>query len=36
VVGSMPSQHCYLLAAAEHRDEDTWGVHLLDASKVYP
>ena len=21
------------LAAAEHRDEDTWGVHLLDASK---
>ena len=23
---------CYLLAAAEHRDADTWGVHLLDAS----
>jgi len=21
------------LAAAEHRDEDTWGVHLLDASQ---
>jgi len=27
------STYCYLLAAAEHRDEDTWGVHLLDASK---
>ena len=25
------STYCYLLAAAEHRDEDTWGVHLLDA-----
>ncbi len=25
--------YCYLLAAAEHRDEDNWGVHLLDASK---
>jgi hypothetical protein len=38
--GSMPvlagvdaaSTYCYLLAAAEHRDADTWGVHLLDAS----
>ncbi|MEO7231115.1 MAG: hypothetical protein ABIW96_00155 [Polaromonas sp.] len=37
--GSMPvlagvdaaSTYCYLLAAAEHRDGDTWGVHLLDA-----
>ena len=27
------STYCYLLAAAEHRDEDTWGVHLLDASE---
>jgi len=27
------STYCYLLTAAEHRDEDTWGVHLLDASK---
>ena len=27
------STYCYLLAAAEHRDEDTWGVHLLDAGK---
>ena len=27
------STYCYLLAAAEHRDEDTWGVHLLDANK---
>lgn len=27
------STYCYLLAAAEQRDEDTWGVHLLDASK---
>jgi len=25
------STYCYLLAAAEHRDADTWGVHLLDA-----
>jgi hypothetical protein len=27
------STYCYLLVAAEHRDADTWGVHLLDASK---
>ncbi|MFL5280984.1 MAG: hypothetical protein ACJ8AW_08270 [Rhodopila sp.] len=27
------STYCYLLAAAEHRDADTWGVHLLDAAK---
>ena len=25
------STYCYLLAAADHRDADTWGVHLLDA-----
>jgi len=25
------STYCYLLAEAEHRDEDTWGIHLLDA-----
>ncbi len=37
--GSMPvlagvdarSTYCYLLAGADHRDADTWGVHLLDA-----
>ena len=27
------STSCYLLAVAEHRDADTWGVHLLDATK---
>jgi hypothetical protein len=27
------STYCYLLAAAEHRDADTWGVHLLDATR---
>jgi hypothetical protein len=27
------STYCYLLAVADHRDADTWGVHLLDASK---
>ncbi|MET3134562.1 hypothetical protein AAKU55_004862 [Oxalobacteraceae bacterium GrIS 1.11] len=26
------STYCYLLAAVEHRDADTWGVHLLNAS----
>jgi hypothetical protein len=26
------STYCYLLAAADHRDSDTWGVHLLDAA----
>ena len=26
------STYCYLLAAVEHRDADTWGIHLLDAS----
>src|SRR4051812_3666269 len=26
------STYCYLLAAAEHRDGDTWGVYLLDAA----
>jgi len=25
------STYCYLLVEAEHRDGDTWGVHLLDA-----
>ena len=25
------STYCYLLAEADHRDEDTWGIHLLDA-----
>jgi hypothetical protein len=27
------STYTYLLAAAEHRDGDTWGVHLLDLRK---
>jgi len=27
------STYCYLLVAAEHRDADTWGVHLRDAIK---
>lgn len=27
------STYCYLLAAADHCDETTWGVHLLDLSK---
>jgi hypothetical protein len=26
------STYCYLLADAEHRDADTWAVHLLDAA----
>jgi len=26
------STYCYLLAAQERRDADTWGVHLLDAA----
>ena len=25
------SNYCYVLVEAEHRDGDTWGVHLLDA-----
>ena len=27
------STYCYRLAAEQHRDADTWGVHLLDAAK---
>jgi hypothetical protein len=27
------STYCYLLAAEEHRDADTWAVHLLDAAQ---
>jgi hypothetical protein len=27
------STYRYLLAAADHRDADTWGVHLLDATR---
>src|SRR4051794_31063842 len=27
------STYCYLLAAEQHRDVDTWGVHLLDAAE---
>ncbi len=27
------STYCYLLAAEERRDADTWGVHLLDAAE---
>jgi hypothetical protein len=28
----VPSTYCYLLAEAEHCDQTTWGVHLLDLS----
>ncbi|MEO6060983.1 MAG: hypothetical protein ABIQ99_03485 [Thermoflexales bacterium] len=27
------STYCYLLAAAQQRDTDTWAIHLLDACK---
>src|SRR5215218_8163536 len=27
------SSYCYLLAAEQHRDADTWAVHLLDAAE---
>lgn len=27
------STYCYLLSAEEHRDETTWGVHLLDLAE---
>src|SRR5215213_9362777 len=27
------STYCYLLAAEQHRDADSWGVHLLDAAE---
>ncbi|MBN3829909.1 hypothetical protein G3O00_41040 [Burkholderia sp. Ac-20384] len=27
------STYCYLLAAEDHRDGDTWGVHLLEAAQ---
>jgi len=27
------STYCYLPAAEERRDGDTWGVHLLDAAE---
>ena len=27
------SAYCYILAAEQHRDADTWGVHLLDAAQ---
>ena len=27
------STYCYLLAAEDHRDADTWGVHLLDVAQ---
>jgi hypothetical protein len=29
----LPSTYRYLLAAEDHRDADTWGVHLLDAAR---
>ena len=29
------STYCYLLAGADHRDEDTWGYHLLEASEAW-
>jgi len=27
------STYCYILTAEQHRDADTWGVHLLDAAE---
>jgi hypothetical protein len=27
------STYCYLLVAAEHRDAEIWGVHMLDAAR---
>jgi hypothetical protein len=27
------SSYCYLLTAADHRDADTWGTHLLDVTE---
>lgn len=30
VGADVESTYCYLLVLEEHRDEDTWGVHLLD------
>jgi len=27
------STYCYILAAEDHRDAETWGVHLLDATE---
>ena len=29
----VPSTYCYLPVAEQHRDADTWGVHLLDAAE---
>ena len=35
VLGGMDlnSGYCYLLTSAEHRDADTWAIHLLDCAK---
>jgi len=33
VGAEIQSSYCYLLAEAEHCDETTWGVHLLDLGK---
>ena len=30
VGGDAASTYCYLLKSVDHRDEDTWGYHLLD------
>ena len=27
------SSYCFLLEEAQHRDEDTWGWHLLEATE---
>src|SRR4051794_33248004 len=32
-LASMPHRPTAILAVAEHRDADTWGVHLLDATR---
>ncbi len=33
VGADLESTYCYLLAEEDHRDETTWGVHLLDLSE---
>ena len=30
---NVESTYCYLMALADHRDSDTWGIHLLDLAQ---
>ena len=34
VGADVQSAYCYLLAAEDHRDETTWGVHLLNLTDL--